>query len=178
MAYETGRRAVEIAHEDLRPSKVLTREAFLNAITAITAIGGSTNAQPHVVAMARHAGVRVTPEDWGSGYDVPLLVDMQPAGSYLGERFHRAGGVPAVLSELLGAGKLYGGAFTVTGRTLAENVEGRGGTDREELRKAGRRAADLWQSYLAEFPGRPNVPEDRTKHARTLLGRAEELAGS
>ena len=133
MAYETGRRVVEIAHEDLRPSKILTREAFLNAISSITAIGGSTNAQPHVVAMARHAGVELAPDDWGHGYDVPLLVNMQPAGKYLGERFHRAGGVPAVLSELLRAGKLDGRVLTVTGRTLAENVEGRESTDREMI---------------------------------------------
>ena len=134
MAYETGRRAVEMAHEDLRPSKILTREAFLNAIVAITAIGGSTNAQPHLVAMARHAGVEISPDDWSQGYDVPLLVDMQPAGKYLGERFHRAGGVPAVLSELLRAGKLDRDVLTVTGRTLAENVEGRESTDREMIR--------------------------------------------
>ncbi|MDP9486841.1 MAG: dihydroxy-acid dehydratase family protein [Actinomycetota bacterium] len=133
MAYETGRRAVGMAHEDLRPSKILTREAFLNAIIAITAIGGSTNAQPHVVAMARHAGVEITPDDWARGYEVPLLVNMQPAGSYLGERFHRAGGVPAVLSKLIGAGKLDGGLLTVTGRTLAENVAGSESTDPEMI---------------------------------------------
>ena len=109
MAYETGRRIVEMAYEDLRPSKILTREAFLNAIRLVTAIGGSTNAQPHIVAMARHAGVEIAPEDWmAHGYDLPLLVNMQPAGKYLGERFHRAGGVPAVMWELLEAGKLDG----------------------------------------------------------------------
>ena len=134
MAYETGRRAVEMAHEDLRPSRILTREAFLNAIVAITALGGSTNAQPHLVAMARHAGVELSPEDWSHGYDVPLLVDMQPAGKYLGERFHRAGGVPAVLSELMGANRLDPDVLTVTGKTLAENVEGRESTDREMIR--------------------------------------------
>src|SRR4028118_1602551 len=129
MAYETGRRIVEMAHEDLRPSKILTREAFLNAIVATTAIGGSTNAQPHIMAMARHAGVDLAPEDWNRGYDVPLLVNMQPAGKYLGERFHRAGGVPAVLNELLGAGRIDGEETTVTGRTLAGNVAGRGRHD-------------------------------------------------
>ncbi len=122
MAYETGRRAVEIAYEDLRPSGILSRESFLNAIALTTAIGGSSNAQPHIVAMARHAGVEIGPEDWMLGYDLPLLVNMQPAGKYLGERFHRAGGVPAVVSELLRAGKLHGNVMTVTGRTLAENV--------------------------------------------------------
>jgi dihydroxy-acid dehydratase len=133
MAYETGRRAVEMAHEDLRPSKVLTRQAFLNAIVAVTAIGGSTNAQPHIVAMARHAGAELAPEDWNRGYDVPLLVNMQPAGEYLGERFHRAGGVPAVVTELIRAGKVDGGVPTVTGRTLAENVAGRESGDREMI---------------------------------------------
>src|ERR687896_935802 len=133
MAYDTGRRAVEIAYEDLRPSKILTRESFLNAIVATTAIGGSTNAQPHIMAMARHAWVEIKPPDWEHGYDVPLLVNMQPAGEYLGERFHRAGGVPAVLDELLRAGKLDGDVPTVTGRTLAENVAGRGSTDREMI---------------------------------------------
>ena len=133
MAYETGRRAVEIAYEDLRPSRILTRQSFLNAIALTTAIGGSSNAQPHIVAMARHAGVEIGPDDWMSGYDLPLLVNMQPAGKYLGERFHRAGGVPAVVSELLKAGKLDGNVITVTGKTLAENVSSIGAIDREVI---------------------------------------------
>jgi len=134
MAYETGRRIVDMAYEDLRPSKILTREAFLNAIRVNAAIGGSTNAQPHIVAMARHAGVEITPADWmEQGYDVPLLVNMQPAGKYLSERFHRAGGVPAVMWELLQAGRLDGSALTCTGRTQAENLEGREATDRDVI---------------------------------------------
>jgi xylonate dehydratase len=133
MAYDTGKRIVEMAHEDLRPSKILTRKAFLNAIVAVTAIGGSTNAQPHIMAMARHAGADLEPSDWAYGYEVPLLVNMQPAGEYLGERFHRAGGVPAVLNELLEAGKIDGEVPTVTGRTLAENVAGRESTDHEMI---------------------------------------------
>jgi dihydroxy-acid dehydratase len=133
MAYETGRRIVEMADEDLRPSKILTREAFLNAIVVNTAIGGSTNAQPHIMAMARHAGADLEPADWNHGHDVPLLVNMQPAGKYLGERFHRAGGVPAVLNELLQAGKIDGEVLTVTGRTLSENVAGRESSDREMI---------------------------------------------
>ena len=133
IAYDTGRRIVEMAHEDLRPSKVLTRESFLNAIVAVTAIGGSTNAQPHIMAMARHAGVEIEPSDWAHGYDVPMLVNMQPAGEYLGERFHRAGGVPAVLTELLRAGRIDGEVQTVTGGTLAGNVAGRESTDREMI---------------------------------------------
>jgi dihydroxy-acid dehydratase len=134
MAYETGRRIVDMAYEDLRPSKILTREAFLNAIVVNAAIGGSTNAQPHIVAMARHAGVEITAEDWiEHGYDVPLLVNMQPAGKYLSERFHRAGGVPAVIWELLQAGKFDGTALTCTGRSHADNVEGSEAVDREMI---------------------------------------------
>src|SRR5205085_1476783 len=134
MAYETGRRIVDMAFEDLRPSRILTRTAFLNAIRLNTAIGGSSNAQPHIVAMARHAGVEIGHEDWmAHGYDLPLLVNMQPAGQYLSERFHRAGGVPAVMWELLQAGKLDGPALTVTGRTQAENLEGRQASDREVI---------------------------------------------
>jgi len=133
MAYDTGRRIVEMAYEDLRPSHILTRAAFLNAIVTIAAIGGSTNAQPHVMAMARHAGVEVMPRDWARAYDIPLLVNMQPAGKYLGERFHRAGGVPAVLWELLQAGKLSGECLTVTGHTVAENVAGRASVDRDVI---------------------------------------------
>jgi xylonate dehydratase len=133
MAYETGRRIVGMANEDLRPSKILTREAFLNAIVVNTAIGGSTNAQPHIMAMARHAGADLEPSDWNHGHDVPLLVNMQPAGKYLGERFHRAGGVPAVLNELLQAGKIDGEVLTVTGRTLSENIAGSESTDREMI---------------------------------------------
>src|ERR671920_780184 len=98
-----------------------------------TALGGSTNAQPHIMAMARHAGVELAPTDWEHGYDVPMLVNMQPAGDYLGERFHRAGGVPAVVNELLRAGKIDGEAMTVTGRTLAESVAGRESVDREMI---------------------------------------------
>src|SRR4249919_539327 len=134
MAYETGRRIVDMAYEDLRPSKILTRAAFLNAIRLNAAIGGSTNAQPHIVAMARHAGVELGSDDWMEhGYDIPLLVNMQPAGKYLSERFHRAGGVPAVMWELLQAGKLDDSALTCTGRTQGENLEGRESTDREVI---------------------------------------------
>ena len=108
------------------PRRILTRESFLNAIRTVSAIGGSTNAQPHIMAMARHAGVELHAADWTEhGYDLPLLVNMQPAGKYLGERFHRAGGVPAVMAELAEAGRLDAGCLTVTGRTIGENVAGR-----------------------------------------------------
>ena len=132
MAYRTGARAVELAYEDLRPSSILTREAFLNAIRLVGAVGGSSNAQPHITAMARHSGVEISAADWMEhGYDVPLLVNMQPAGTFLSERFHRAGGVPAVLWELFNAGKLDGDALTVAGKTQADNLAGRETRDRE-----------------------------------------------
>lgn len=135
IAYETGRRIVEMAYDDLRPSKILTRQSFLNAIALITAIGGSSNAHPHLHAMARHADIDLNPSDWMDyGYDLPLLVDVQPAGRFLGERFHRAGGVPAVLSELIAVGKVDGNVATVTGKTLGENVANRVATDREVIR--------------------------------------------
>jgi dihydroxy-acid dehydratase len=133
-AYRTGQRIVEMVHEDLRPSRIVTREAVLNALAVITAIGGSSNAQPHLVAIARHAGVELTPQDWQDGYALPLLVNMQPAGKYLGERFHRAGGVPAAMWELLQAGKLHGQCLTCTGKTMAENLAGRESDDREMIR--------------------------------------------
>ncbi len=123
IAYETGVRAVEIVREDLKPSDILTRAAFENAIVACSAIGGSTNAPIHINAIARHVGVPLTIEDWEKiGYDVPLLVNMQPAGAYLGEDYFRAGGLPAVLHELLAAKRLHGDALTVNGKTVAENV--------------------------------------------------------
>ncbi|TMM45172.1 IlvD/Edd family dehydratase [Qipengyuania marisflavi] len=134
-AYRTGRRIVEMVHEDLKPSDILTREAFLNAIATVSVIGGSSNAQPHIQAMAAHAGVPLEMQAWQEhGYDLPLLVNMQPAGEYLGERFHRAGGVPAAMWELLNAGKLHGEVRTCTGTTMADNLEGRESADRAMIR--------------------------------------------
>jgi len=134
IAYESGRRIVAMAHEDLRPSRILTRESFLNAIAVVSACGGSSNAQPHIVAMARHAGIELEPEVWTRhGYDIPLLVNMQPAGKYLGERFHRAGGVPAVMWELLQAGRLAGDCRSVTGHSIAANLAGRQSCDPEMI---------------------------------------------
>jgi dihydroxy-acid dehydratase len=123
MAYATGVRAVEIVNEDLKPSDILTRAAFENAIVACSAIGGSTNAPIHLNAIARHIGVPLSIADWENiGFDVPLLVNMQPAGEYLGEEYYRAGGLPAVMHELLDAGRLHGGALTINGKTIADNV--------------------------------------------------------
>ena len=124
MAYETGRRAVELVEEDLTPSKILTRQAFENGIVVASAIAGSSNVPIHVNAMARHVGVPLTMGDWQRvGRDIPVLANVAPAGEYLGEDFHRAGGVPAVMRELLDARKLHGGALTVSGRTVAANLE-------------------------------------------------------
>jgi dihydroxy-acid dehydratase len=123
MAYETGRRAVEIVREDLKPSDILTREAFENAIVACSAIGGSSNAPIHINAIARHVGIPLAIEDWERiGYEVPLLVNMQPAGKYLGEEYYRAGGLPAVLNELMAAGRMHANALTINGKTVGENV--------------------------------------------------------
>ncbi|MEO0386208.1 MAG: IlvD/Edd family dehydratase [Pseudomonadota bacterium] len=135
MAYLTGRRIVEMAHEDLKPSDVLTRAAFENAIVVNTAIGGSTNAPPHLAALARHMGVALDVTDWQTlGFRQPLLVNMQPAGTYLGESFHRAGGVPAVMGELLAAGRLHGDAMTVAGKPVSETVAKRRSRDRDVIR--------------------------------------------
>ena len=124
MAHAAGMRVVEMVREDLRPSRIITRTALVNAIRVNTAIGGSTNCPPHLLAIARHAGVELRIEDWETeGYDLPLLVDLQPAGRHLGEDFHRAGGLPVVVGELLRHGLLDGDALTVTNRSLAENVE-------------------------------------------------------
>ena len=124
IAYDTGVRAVEMVLADVKPLDILTRKAFENAIVACSAIGGSTNAPIHLNAIARHAGVKLSIEDWETiGYDVPLLVNMQPAGSYLGEDYHRAGGLPAVLNELRKAKRLHADAMTVNGKTIGENVK-------------------------------------------------------
>ncbi|ABA79349.1 dihydroxy-acid dehydratase [Rhodobacter sphaeroides] len=135
MAYATGRRIVEMVLADLKPSDILTRQAFENAIRVNSAIGGSTNAPPHLQAIARHAGVELAVEDWQTvGFDLPLLVNMQPAGEYLGESFFRAGGVPAVMGELLAAGLLHAEALTVTGESIGHNLAGERSRDRRVIR--------------------------------------------
>jgi dihydroxy-acid dehydratase len=135
MAYLTGRRIVEMVHEDLKPSDVLTRQAFENAIVVTSAIGGSTNAPIHLNAVAQHAGVPLDVQDWQElGLTVPLIVDLQPAGTYLGEEFHRAGGVPAVVHELMAHGLIHEHARTVNGRTIGENCRASAATDRGVIR--------------------------------------------
>lgn len=135
MAYETGRRIVSMVEEDLTPSRILTREAFENTIVTASAIGASTNCPPHITAIARHIGVELPVEDWETvGHDVPLLVNLQPAGEFLGEDFHRAGGIPSVMGELLRAGRLHGGAITVNGRTVEQNCANARATDTRVIR--------------------------------------------
>ncbi len=126
MAYETGKRIVGMVHEDLRPSRIMTRDAFLNAIVVSSALGGSTNAPIHLTAIARHAGAEISLADWQThGHAVPLLVNLQPAGEFLGEDFHRAGGVPAVVNELMKQGLIREDALTANGRTLGQNCRDR-----------------------------------------------------
>ena len=131
MAYETGRRIVDMVWEDLRPSVIMTREAFENAIVINSAIGGSTNAPIHLNGIARHLGVPLDNDDWQRlGHQVPLLVNLQPAGEFLGEDYCHAGGVPAVVGELMAGGLLPNpGAVTVNGRTMGENCEARRSED-------------------------------------------------
>jgi len=139
MAYLTGRRIVEMVEADLKPSDILTRAAFLNAIKVNTAIGGSTNAPPHLAAIARHAGVELDVTDWQAhGLHLPLLVNMQPAGEYLGESFFRAGGVPAVMGELLAAGHLDGTVMTASGLALSEALAGARSRDEDVIRPVER----------------------------------------
>jgi dihydroxy-acid dehydratase len=121
MAYQTGRRIVQMVKEDLTPDRILTRKAFDNAIVVNSAIGGSSNCPIHITAIARHTGVSLPLKDWETiGHEIPLLADIQPAGRFLGEDFHRAGGVPSVIGELITAGKIQSGALTVSGRTVGE----------------------------------------------------------
>ncbi len=126
MAYETGKRIVNMVHEDLKPSDIMTRKAFENAIVVNSAIGGSTNAPIHLNAVARHLGVPLDNDDWqGIGHKIPLIVNLQPAGEYLGEDYHHAGGVPAVVAELLKAGLLpHPDAVTVNGKSIGDNCRG------------------------------------------------------
>ena len=133
MAYLTGKRIVEMVRENLKPSDILTRAAFENAIVVNSALGGSTNAPVHLNAIARHIGVELTSDDWEKiGYKIPLIVNLQPAGEYLGEDYYRAGGVPAVVAELIAKGKIKP-ALTANGKTLIENCEGQFTSDRQVI---------------------------------------------
>ncbi|TAM54114.1 MAG: dihydroxy-acid dehydratase [Paraburkholderia sp.] len=135
MAYATGKRIVELVREDIRPSHILTREAFENAIVVASALGASTNCPPHLIAIARHMGVELTLDDWQRlGANVPLLANCMPAGEYLGESFHRAGGVPAVLRQLAQASLLHGGCLTVSGRTIGDIAQAAPDADGDVIR--------------------------------------------
>ena len=137
-AYETGRRIVDMVWEDLKPSDILTREAFENCIVANAAIGGSTNAPIHINAIAKHIGVPLDNDDWERiGFPIPLLLNMQPAGEWLGEEYHRAGGLPAVMAELIDAGKIHEGAITCNGRTIGENNRAKHSWNREVIKPYG-----------------------------------------
>jgi dihydroxy-acid dehydratase len=137
-AYHTGKRIVEMVREDLKPSDIMTREAFLNAIAVNSAIGGSTYAPIHLAAIARHMGVELPMGDWQShGHEVPLLVNLQPAGEYLGEDYYRAGGVPAVINQLMAAGLIHEDALTVTGKSIGENNRGAPIEDEKVIRPFG-----------------------------------------
>ncbi|MHB8286890.1 MAG: IlvD/Edd family dehydratase [Caulobacteraceae bacterium] len=126
VAYLTGKRIVEMVREDLKPSDIMTRDSFLNAIVVNSAIGGSTNAPIHLAAIARHLNVELDLQDWQDhGHKVPLLLNMQPAGEYLGEDFHHAGGVPAVVAELMKHGLIHESALTVNGKTMGDNCRGK-----------------------------------------------------
>jgi len=135
VAYLTGKRIVEMVNEDLKPSEILTKEAFHNAIKVNSAIGGSTNAPIHLAAIARHIGVDLPVQDWESeGHKIPLLVNLQPAGEYLGEDYYRAGGVPAVVNQLIEQGLIHEDAMTVNGKTMGENCRGRAIEDEKVIR--------------------------------------------
>ncbi len=134
IAYQTGRRIVEMVQEDLKPSDIMTREAFENAIVVNSAIGGSSNAPIHLSAVAQHVGVDLPLDEWQRiGHEVPLLVNMQPAGEFLGEEFYRAGGIPAVVHELMGQGLIREDALTVNGSTIGENCRDAVATDRDVI---------------------------------------------
>jgi xylonate dehydratase len=135
-AWRTGLQIVEMVRADRKPSDILTRTAFLNAIRVNSALGGSTNAPIHINAIARHAGVEITLADWERyGHHIPLLVNLQPAGEYLGEDFYRAGGVPAVIGELLRNDRLDGRALTVNGKTIGENCQDARSLDEAVIRR-------------------------------------------
>jgi dihydroxy-acid dehydratase len=143
IAYETGARIVAMVQEDLRPSRIMTRAAFLNAIVVTSALGGSTNAPIHIAAIARHLGVPLSLDDWQEhGFHIPLLVNLQPAGAFLGEDFHRAGGVPAVVNELMKQGLIHADALTANGRSIGENCAGCEILDSEVIRPYERPLAE------------------------------------
>ena len=135
MAYDTGLRSVQLVEKDIKPSDIMTREAFQNAIVTASAIGASTNAPPHIIAIAKHLNINLTLDDWEKwGEEIPLLVNLQPAGDHLGEGFFQAGGVPVVMKELSKQNKINNGAMTVTGKTVADNLANIKKTENEMIK--------------------------------------------
>ena len=135
ISYETGKRIVEMVFEDLTPSKIMTKKAFENAIVVASAIGASSNCPPHLAAIAKHMGVKLNLDDWQKlGHDIPLLVNCKPAGDHLMERFHRGGGIPAVMQELLNQKRLHGSVMTVSGKSLKQNLNVKINVDRDVIK--------------------------------------------
>jgi len=135
MAYDTGLRSVQLVEQDIKPTDIMTRKAFQNAIVTASAIGASTNAPPHIIAIAKHLNINLTLDDWEKwGEEIPLLVNLQPAGDHLGEGFFQAGGVPVVMKELAKQNKISNGAMTVTGKTVAENLANTKKTENEIIK--------------------------------------------
>jgi dihydroxy-acid dehydratase len=180
MAHDTGARIVAMVREDLKPSQIMTRAAFLNAIRVAAAIGASTNCPPHLIAIARHMGVELSLADWQAhGYEIPLIVNCMPAGAHLGEGFHRAGGVVAVIAELVEAGLIDEGAMTVSGLTIGQNCRGKRTSDPDVIRScdtplketagflvlsgnlfdtAIMKASVIGESFAARYLKRPEAP--------------------
>jgi len=124
ISFDTGKRIVGMVHEDLKPSKIMTRKAFENAVIVASAIGGSSNCTTHLTAIAKHMGIKFDLSNWQKlGHEIPLLVNCQPAGEYLMESFYRAGGIPAIMKELIKNKKIHTNIITVTGKTVKENLK-------------------------------------------------------
>lgn len=184
IAYHTGVRIVEMVREDLRPNAIMTRAAFENAIVVASALGASTNCPIHLIAIARHAGVTLSLDDWHQhGHDIPLLVDCQPNGRFLAEGFHRAGGVPAVMHELHNAERLNATAHTVTGRTVAENLADATTSDPDVIRPYDRPlrpnaglvvlTGNFFESAIMKISSVSEVPSTQLERAIASQGHFE-----
>ncbi len=143
ISYETGKRIVQMVHEDLKPSKIMTKQAFENAVVVASAIGGSSNCTTHLIAIAKHMGIKFNLSNWQKlGHEIPLLVNCQPAGEYLMEKFYRAGGIPAVMKELIKNNKINTKAMTVTGKSVGENLRKNINVDRTVIKTFSEKLAD------------------------------------
>ena len=143
ISYETGKRIVQMVHEDLKPSKIMTKQAFENAVVVASAIGGSSNCTTHLIAIAKHMGIKFDLSNWQKlGHQIPLLVNCQPAGEYLMEKFYRAGGIPAVMKELIKNKKINTKAMTVTGKSVGENLKKNINVDRSVIKTFSEKLAD------------------------------------